>query len=95
MNSKLQLLIKKRDSYRNIGAIGFLIEGRGPKIMVLVDGPPGATGHNARFPAHPKLLNHLSTAKFELILDDYNRTGEKSVVDKWIDLIRKRSKNYT
>lgn len=72
-----------------------IYEGRVPKILVLVDGPPGATGPNARFPALPKLLNHLSMAKFEVILDDYNRTEEKSVADKWVELIKERSKTYS
>jgi FkbM family methyltransferase len=74
--------------------IAEVYEGREPKILVLVDGPPGATGPNARFPALPKLLNHLSTATFEVILDDYNRSKEKAVAEKWIELIKKRSSSY-
>ncbi len=66
-----------------------------PKILVLVDGPPGDTGIHARFPALPKLLNHFSTANIDLILDDYIRPEEKVVADNWIDLVNQRAISYT
>ncbi len=68
---------------------------KAPKILVLVDGPPGDTGIHARFPALPKLLKHLSTATFDLILDDYNRTEEKAVAESWVDLLNERTRIYT
>lgn len=72
-----------------------LYEGREPRILVLVDGPPGSTGPNARFPALPKLLNHLPRAKFDVVLDDYDRNEEKNVAEKWIEFLKKRSISYS
>ncbi|WP_214000006.1 hypothetical protein [Arsukibacterium sp.] len=56
---------------------------RKANIMVLVDGPPGATNKNARFPAMPHLLNELSQHTFTVIMDDYNRAEEKEIVELW------------
>ena len=75
--------------------IANLYETKTPNVLVLIDGPPADTGLNARFPALPKLLNHLSTATFDLILDDYNRSEEKVVAANWLDLIKKRALHYT
>ncbi|MGM0768000.1 MAG: hypothetical protein ACQEV6_08245 [Pseudomonadota bacterium] len=83
------------DCDKELRKVAELYQGREPRILVLVDGPPGATGPNARFPALPKLLNYLSTATFEVILDDYNRKEEKAIAEKWIELIKKRSASYT
>ncbi|WP_396621507.1 hypothetical protein [Marinobacter sp. W-8] len=79
------------DCDKTLAKIAELYEERQPNILVLVDGPPGATGPNARFPALPKLLNHLPKAKFELILDDFNRKEEKEITGFWIELLKNRS----
>ena len=55
------------------------------RIFVLVDGPPGTTGLHARYPALPVILNHFKQANINLVLDDYNRSGEKEVAQKWVD----------
>jgi hypothetical protein len=55
------------------------------RIFVLVDGPPESTGLHARYPALPILLKHFKHALIDLVLDDYNRTGEKEVVQKWVE----------
>ena len=70
-------------------------EKKTPKILVLVDGPPGDTGIHARFPALPKLLKYFSQANIDLILDDYIRPEEKAVADNWIELVNKRAISYT
>lgn len=54
-----------------------------PSILLFVDGPPGATGPLARFPALPHLLRWFSDHKIDLVLDDYNRADEKAIVQKW------------
>jgi hypothetical protein len=54
------------------------------RIFVLVDGPPEGTGLHARYPALPVLLNHFKQANINLVLDDYNRSGEKEVAQKWV-----------
>lgn len=61
------------------------------KILVLVDGPPGATGPLARFPALPHLLDYLTPQNMDLILDDSHRTEEKAVIDKWEKLLEERN----
>lgn len=56
----------------------------GQRILVLVDGPPGATGRHARYPALPVVLASFAGARIDFLLDDYNRTDEKEVVQQWI-----------
>lgn len=55
----------------------------GLHILVLVDGPPGATAKNARYPAAPLILKHFAGATIDLLLDDYIRDDEKEVVRMW------------
>lgn len=54
-----------------------------PRILVLVDGPPGKTGPNARFPAMPVVMRYFSSARVDFVLDDSNRTEEKKVLQAW------------
>ena len=54
------------------------------RIFALVDGPPESTGTHARYPALPVLLKHFKHAHIDLVLDDYNRPGEKEVAQKWV-----------
>ncbi|BBP46158.1 hypothetical protein THMIRHAS_15310 [Thiosulfatimonas sediminis] len=61
------------------------------KILILVDGPPGATGPKARFPALPYLLRDLSHCRLDLVLDDYARQEEKDVAKAWEQLLEQRS----
>lgn len=82
------------DCDKELEKIAEIYEGRALKILVLVDGPPGSTCLNARFPALPKLINKLPKACFEIILDDYKRSEEKKIVSDWIDMIEKRSIRY-
>ena len=63
-------------------------------ILVLVDGPPGATGPLARFPALPHLLSAFSHQTMHLVLDDYHRGEEKQVADKWEELLTSRSIHF-
>lgn len=60
-------------------------------ILVLVDGPPGATGPIARFPALPHLLSQFSDQKMHLVLDDYDRAEEKAIAQKWEQILGDRS----
>lgn len=57
------------------------------KVLVLVDGPPGATGPLARFPALPHLLEHFTQQDMDLILDDFQRQEEKEIVKQWEKLL--------
>ena len=64
------------------------------KILVLIDGPPGATGPLARLPAVPLLLNYLGKHQLDIVLDDYKRQEEIETVDRWRQQFEKRSLTY-
>lgn len=52
--------------------------------LLLVDGPPGATGPTARYPAFPMFHSALSDGAF-VILDDASRDDEKSILERWLE----------
>ena len=68
-----------------------------PRILVLVDGPPGSTGPKARYPALPVLIEALGPqAEFHVLMDDYFRQDEKDIVAdwiRWLDEIHVKSAN--
>lgn len=72
-----------------------IYKGRKAKFLVLVDGPPGATNKNARFPALPHLLNNLPEHTFTIIMDDYNRPEEKEITKMWTQILDSRYIQYT
>lgn len=51
--------------------------------MVLVDGPPAATGPKARFPALPMVAD-LLTPNATVVLDDAHRPDEEQVIEQWL-----------
>jgi hypothetical protein len=53
------------------------------KILVFVDGPPGATGKHARYPALPLVLTCFPAAAIDVLLDDYQRDDEQEIVTMW------------
>lgn len=61
------------------------------KILVLVDGPPGATCKNARYPAVPIIFNAFSKQSIDIVLDDASRPEEKATIDLWREFYKKRS----
>ncbi|GAA4473677.1 hypothetical protein GCM10023190_06200 [Enteractinococcus fodinae] len=52
--------------------------------MLIVDGPPAATGPQARYPSLPKLVHHLAP-QATVILDDAHRDDEAGIVDAWLE----------
>lgn len=54
------------------------------RVLVLVDGPPAATGEHARYPALPVVLEHFGGAKVDVVLDDYIRDDEKQIARMWV-----------
>lgn len=78
-----------------LSRIATMFEGRVAKILVLVDGPPAKTGPDARFPAVPKLMNRLATHQIDIVLDDYIRTEEKVIAERWCKLLDRRGVRYT
>ena len=65
------------------------------KILVLIDGPPGATCANARYPGIPIVFNALGKHQIDLVLDDANRPEEKSAIDLWRSHWKQRSIRMT
>lgn len=56
----------------------------GPFDMLIVDGPPEATGSKARMPALP-MLEHLLSEKCLVLLDDTHRTDEQEILKIWLE----------
>lgn len=50
--------------------------------LLIVDGPPGTTGPNARFPALPALRSRLSSDAL-VVLDDCIRAEERQIASEW------------
>jgi hypothetical protein len=76
------------------------ISAAAPKVLVLVDGPPAATGAHARYPALPHLLQAFQPRGdsmgpgtelcLDILVDDYNRTDERAMIGQWESLLRLR-----
>ena len=64
------------------------------RILLLVDGPPAATGRHARYPALPIVLQSLAAHQIDVLLDDFNRQEEKEIIERWSEMLEKRSINY-
>ena len=50
--------------------------------MLVVDGPPAATGPQARYPSLPMLIDRLAT-NATVVLDDAHRRDELKIVEEW------------
>jgi hypothetical protein len=50
--------------------------------LLLVDGPPGATGPRARYPAVPLLKQHLAKECW-ILMDDGDRSDERAIAHAW------------
>jgi hypothetical protein len=50
--------------------------------VLLVDGPPGATGPQARYPALPILADRLAKQAV-MVLDDADRPDERAIASRW------------
>lgn len=55
----------------------------GLRVLVIVDGPPAATGTHARYPASPLVLQYFAGAHIDFLLDDFIRADEKEVAQQW------------
>ena len=58
--------------------------------ILIVDGPPRFIQYNARYPALPLLFDKLSDDCI-IILDDANRTDEKTIINMWSNYLNNRS----
>lgn len=56
------------------------------RVLVIVDGPPAATGRHARYPALPMVLDVFPPEKFtsHFLLDDYLRADEQEIAARWL-----------
>lgn len=52
-------------------------------VLVIVDGPPGVTCKNARYPAFPLVMKYFASAHIDFLLDDYIRGDEKEIATMW------------
>jgi hypothetical protein len=53
------------------------------RVLVLVDGPPQATGKHARYPAVPIVMKYFPSASLDILLDDYGRADEMEIARLW------------
>ena len=65
------------------------------RILLLVDGPPGATCPNARYPAVPFVFTALGRHQIDVVLDDASRPEEKQVIELWRAFWKQRSVRTT
>ncbi|KAF1708915.1 hypothetical protein CSC70_12535 [Pseudoxanthomonas kalamensis DSM 18571] len=61
------------------------------RVLVLVDGPPGSTCPNARYPAVPLVFKYFARHEVDVVLDDASRPEEKAVIELWRTYWKKRS----
>jgi len=63
----------------------------GARILVLVDGPPTATGPLACYPALPAMLDVFGiSTQYQFLIDDVIRDDEKKVATAWVELLRQK-----
>ena len=54
------------------------------RALLVVDGPPAATGMHARYPALPIVLASLRGVALDVLLDDHARPEEQEVSKMWL-----------
>ena len=65
------------------------------RILVLVDGPPGSTSVNARYPAIPFVFSTLARHLIDVVLDDASRPEEKQVISLWKHFWEQRAYRFS
>ena len=71
------------DDAAELDRLAQTLAGRRCRILLFVDGPPGATCRHARYPAVPHVFSRLAGHDIDVILDDASRPEEKAVVNLW------------
>lgn len=54
--------------------------------LLLVDGPPAATGPDSRYPALPMVGPRLAD-RATIVFDDANRKDEQAAIERWLDTV--------
>jgi hypothetical protein len=78
-----------------LAELASMVPGRGRRILVFVDGPPGGTGPLARYPALPLVLDNFKGTGIDVLIDDYNRKDEAEVVERWKALLVRLDRQYS
>jgi hypothetical protein len=65
------------------------------RVLVVVDGPPGASGHWARYPDLPQMLQAMPQAELHLLLDDHGRYEERDLAQAWQTLLTEQGRPFT
>ncbi len=79
-----------------LAALAKRLTGGAPRrVLVLVDGPPGGTCANARYPAVPHIFKHLARHEIDLVLDDASRPEETAVIELWRSFWQQRGIHTT
>lgn len=68
---------------KTLGDLSLRYKSANSRILVIVDGPPGATNKNARYPAFPLVMKYFASAHIDFLLDDYIRNDEKELAGMW------------
>lgn len=79
------------DCDATLAALAKQLDGPSKRVLVLVDGPPGSTCPNARYPAVPLVYKHFARHEVDVVLDDASRPEEKAVIELWHAYWKKRS----
>jgi FkbM family methyltransferase len=82
------------DCLDTLEKVARMIQRERSKVLVLVDGPPGATNAHARYPALPLLLEFFSKHQLHVVLDDFGRAEEVEIVEMWRGELARRSIQY-
>jgi serine protease inhibitor ecotin len=82
------------DCHKTLEALAQKNANRKLRILMLVDGPPGSTCVNARYPAVPIVFRALKGHYIDVILDDANRADEKRTIELWQQFWKRQSKHF-
>lgn len=77
------------DCDRKLAQVRERLSGHKAKVLIFIDGPPGATCPMARYPAVPKVLEFLSNHELHILMDDYVREDEKRAARQWSNLFKR------
>ncbi|MGD9729357.1 MAG: hypothetical protein AB7V39_23685 [Nitrospiraceae bacterium] len=67
---------------------------RGARVLVLVDGPPAATGPRARYPALHAVMRAFPDCALDIVLDDHFREEERQIVDMWQEELVRQGRQF-
>jgi hypothetical protein len=83
------------DCVAALSAAALAVNALHPRVLVLVDGPPSATGLHARYPALPLLLQAFPAAQLDVWLDDYIRRDEQEIAEMWQQELRLLGRRFS